>query len=303
MSNPSPDRNGPSSDATWSDPGIGPTILIFSDDLLAVPGLQDGARRLGFSDRVIDRPEAIDGDPVVPDAPPGLTEPLVGPDAVFIRAVAEMQPALVLVDIASTSLPWQRWIQILKTSAATRRIPIVAYGPHVQADRLEQARMLGADDVVTRGRLHAAFDDIVRRWARTVDPRAARQACAQPLSEPARRGLDCLARRQYFEAHEHLEHAILAQPGPESMLYRALLQVAVTYLQIERGNGRGAAKMLLRMHQWLDPLPDACRGIDVVALKDQVAKLRSAIDVVGIQRITALDHSLLAPIPMVPVAP
>lgn len=300
MSNPSPDSNKPSSDATWPDPGVGPSILIFSDDLLAVTGLQDGARRLGFTDRVINRPEAINGDPAVPEAPPGLTEPLTGPDAIFIRAVAEMQPALVLVDTGSASLPWQRWIQILKTSAATRRIPVVAYGPHVQADRLEQARMLGADDVVTRGRLHAAFEEIVRRWARTVDPRAARQACSQPLSEPARRGLDCLARGQYFEAHEHLEQAILAQPGPESMLYRALLHVAVTYLQIERGNGRGAAKMLLRMHQWLDPLPDACRGVDVAALKEQVARLRSAIDAVGLQGIANLDRSLLAPIPMGP---
>jgi len=300
MSNPSPESNGIPSDATLHESDATRTILFFSDDLLAVTGLQDSARRLGFTDRVIDRPEAIDGDPTVPEAAPGLTEPLVGPDAAFIRVVAEMQPALVLVDAGSASLPWQRWIQILKTSAATRRIPVIAYGPHVQADRLEQARMLGADDVITRGRLHSAFDEIVRLWARTVDPGAALQACAQPLSEPAQRGLDCLARAQYFEAHEHLEKAILAQPGPESMLYRALLQVAVTYLQIERGNGRGAAKMLLRMHQWLDPLPETCRGVDVRALKEHVARLRSAIDVVGIQDIEALDRSLLAPIPMVP---
>lgn len=300
MPSPSPDTDGRSPGPIEPDPPIGPTILIFSEDLMAVPGLQDGARRLGFADRVIDRPEAIGGDAVIPNRPLGLTEPLVGPDADFIRTVAEMQPALILVDTASPSLPWQRWIQILKTSAATRRIPIVAYGPHVHADRLEQARMLGADEVVSRGRLHAAFEEIVRRWARTVDQGAARQACAQPLSAAARRGIDCLAQGLFFEAHDHLEQAILAQPGPESMLYRALLQVAVTYLQIERGNGRGAAKMLLRMHQWLDPLPDACRGVDVAALKGQVARLRSAIDAVGIQAVATLDRSLLAPIPMGP---
>lgn len=299
MSKPSSESNATPSDDPPQASDSAPTILFISDDLLAVTGLQDSARRLGFSDRILDRPEAIAGEPAVPNSPPGLTEPLVGPDATFIRAVAELQPALVLVDTGSASLPWQRWIQILKTSAATRRIPVIAYGPHVQADRLDQARMLGADDVITRGRLHSAFEDIVRRWARTVDPGTARVACAQPLSEPARRGLDCLARAQYFEAHEHLEKAILAQPGPESMLYRALLQVAVTYLQIERGNGRGAAKMLLRMHQWLDPLPDTCRGVDVRALKEHVARLRSAIDVVGIQDIAALDRSLLTPIPMV----
>ena len=300
MSTPSTDADSHSPDAPGHDTAIGPTILIFSEDLMAVPGLQDGARRLGFADRVIDRPEALDGDAVTPERPPGLTEPLVGPDAVFIRTVAEMQPAMILVDITSTSLPWQRWIQILKTSAATRRIPIVAYGPHVHTERLEQAKMLGADEVVPRGRLHASFGEIVRRWARTADPGAARQSCAQPLSAAARIGIDCLAQGRYFEAHEHLEQAILAQPGPESMLYRALLQVAVTYLQIERGNGRGAAKMLLRMHQWLDPLPDACQGVDVAALKGQVARLRSAIDVVGLQGVATLDRSLLAPIPMGP---
>jgi hypothetical protein len=46
-------------------------------------------------------------------------------------------------------------------------------------------------------------------------------------------------------------------------VYRAVLQVAVAYFQIERGNYNGAAKMFLRLRQWIDPLPDYCRGIDI----------------------------------------
>jgi hypothetical protein len=44
--------------------------------------------------------------------------------------------------------------------------------------------------------------------------------------------------------------------------------VAVAYLQIERGNYRGAVKMFLRMRQWFAPLPDVCRGVDVAGLRE-----------------------------------
>jgi hypothetical protein len=50
-------------------------------------------------------------------------------------------------------------------------------------------------------------------------------------------------------------------------LYRALLQVSVAYYQISRGNFRGAVKMFLRVRQWIGPIPERCRGINVGALR------------------------------------
>jgi predicted metal-dependent hydrolase len=63
----------------------------------------------------------------------------------------------------------------------------------------------------------------------------------------------------------------------EGYLYRALLQFTVAYLHHSHGNIRGAQKMMLRIHQWLDPLPDACRGVDLIKLKHDVSALRNSL--------------------------
>jgi hypothetical protein len=66
-------------------------------------------------------------------------------------------------------------------------------------------------------------------------------------------------------------------PAAEGTVYRALLQVAVAWLQIERKNSRGASKMMLRVREWLDPLPERCMGIDLAAVKRSVAELDASL--------------------------
>jgi predicted metal-dependent hydrolase len=73
----------------------------------------------------------------------------------------------------------------------------------------------------------------------------------------------------------------------------------VAYYQVQRGNRRGAYKMLLRSVQWLNILPDACQGVDVAALRDDVAALRAAIE--GLPEdadLTPLE-AYLKPVPLV----
>jgi hypothetical protein len=41
---------------------------------------------------------------------------------------------------------------------------IVAFGPHVANDRLDQAKAAGADASVSRGELLGGFPAIVKRW-------------------------------------------------------------------------------------------------------------------------------------------
>lgn len=41
---------------------------------------------------------------------------------------------------------------------------LVAFGPHVARQRLEDARAAGADEVLSRGELLGAFPALVRRW-------------------------------------------------------------------------------------------------------------------------------------------
>jgi predicted metal-dependent hydrolase len=93
----------------------------------------------------------------------------------------------------------------------------------------------------------------------------------------------------------------MAAEGSEADLYRSLVQIAVIYLHLQRRNVRGAAKVLLRLHQWLDPLPDICRGVDVASLRAGIQCLRVAIGRSPSAGTDAIDPELFKPIP--PAAP
>ena len=85
-------------------------------------------------------------------------------------------------------------------------------------------------------------------------------------------------------------------PAPGRDLYRSILQVAVAYYQVERGNYRGALKMLLRVRHWLTPLPDICRGLDVARLREDVEQVQGALTELGPDSVQELDRALFRPI-------
>ena len=275
-----------------------PLILALTGDYFFIPRIEDAASALKYELELVEAPSAFgaEGDPVARQIP--LTEPLEGPDAAFIRGIVDRQPALMLVDVTSQLIPWERWTQILKTSAATRRIPIIAFGPHVETQMLERARAAGADHVISRGKLQASLAELIQEHARVVDFDALKEACQGVLSELATEGLELLNSGEYYEAHESLEHAWLEASEYEGYLYRALLQVSVAYLHVERGNYAGAVKMLLRVKQWLEPLPDQCRGVDTAALKQSTEAFSKALNQAGKSGLAELDPALLKPIPM-----
>ena len=95
------------------------------------------------------------------------------------------------------------------------------------------------------------------------------------LPEQVQRGIELIHRGEYFEAHEVLEAAWRAEPGPIRELYRGLLQAAVAAYHLERGNWRGAWKVAGRALRHLAPWPEVVLGIDVAALRRDVAALRT----------------------------
>jgi CheY-like chemotaxis protein len=275
-------------------------ILALTEDLILIPRLEDAVHALGFEALIVDQPTVLgaQGSPVARIT--ALTEPLEGPDAVLVQRLVERRPALILVDLTARSVPWARWIQVLKTSAATRRIPILAFGPHVNREAFQQASDLGADHVLTRGQFHASLVEILRKWVKVPEYEALATSCQGELSETAKKGLDCIKTGDYYDAHEFLEHAWMEAPEHEGTLYRALLQISVAYLHIVRENHAGAVKMMLRVHQWLDPLPNECRRVDVAALRDQLETVSIALGRVGSEGVSSFDRTLLRPIPMCP---
>ncbi len=256
-------------------PADAPRLLVLTNDLFLQPRLEDAAAALGFAFQRFDSEEIASE---LGDRPVPLTEPLEGADGALVRSIVGDPPALILVDLASEAIPWQRWIQILKTSSATRRIPIVAFGPHVESEALDRARRLGADRVVTRGQLQTNLAEILQGEARPPNAAAIQEGCGALASAAARQGMADLAAGAYFEAHDHLERAVLDTPGPEGAVYRCLLHLAVACLHTERGNWRGAQKMLLRMRPWLAPLPSFCRQVDVESLRAALSDHQARLD-------------------------
>jgi hypothetical protein len=273
-------------------------VLGLVSDLFFSAQIENVVKAQGCAWRLIERGGEIEP-PVVDTAPDRPGEPVQGASAAWIAQLVEWQPALIVLELSSAAIPWARWIAALKSSPATRRIGVIAFGPHTDLDLRATAFNVGCDEVVAKSRLASVLPEMLNRHARRVDVMALETECASALSPMALQGIALFDAGAYFEAHEALEHAWNADPGPARELYRGLLQIAVAYLQITRGNYTGALKMFLRARQWLDPLPDQCRGVHVAHLRAAARAARAELERLGPARIAEFDQALFKPIPLV----
>ena len=130
----------------------------------------------------------------------------------------------------------------------------------------------------------------------TATPEEIACACQGPLPAQVVEGLELFNQGEYFEAHEVLEAAWRAEPGPIRELYRGILQIAVAYLHIQRRNYPGAVKMFVRSRTWLGPFPDHCRGIDLAAFRLDYLRVEETLHRLGPEGVASLDRGLLKPI-------
>ena len=121
-------------------------------------------------------------------------------------------------------------------------------------------------------------------------------SCNAALHPQAEEGLRLFNAREYFEAHESLEDAWNAEPGPVRNLYRGILQIAVVYLHITRGNYNGAVKVYIRSQRWLNGWPEVCRGIEVGALRRDAETVIEEVRRLGPENIGKFDFTLLKPV-------
>ena len=120
--------------------------------------------------------------------------------------------------------------------------------------------------------------------------------CNAPLHPQAAHGLRLFNAGKYFEAHEALEEAWIAERGIVRDLYRGILQIAVVYLHIMRGNYAGAIKVHGRSQRWMKDWPGVCRGIQVAELRRNADIAITEAQRLGKEHIGEFDVSLLKPI-------
>lgn len=127
-------------------------------------------------------------------------------------------------------------------------------------------------------------------------PHPSSSDCNGRIHPLAVKGIELFNSGQYWNAHEALEEAWLAENSEIRNLYRGILQVGVTYLHIERKNYQGALKVYHRSQRWLAPYPDSCRGIDVRGLKEDLEAAIVELRHLGPNSLDKFDLSLLKPI-------
>jgi len=116
--------------------------------------------------------------------------------------------------------------------------------------------------------------------------------CDGALHPKAMEGLKLFNEKKFFETHEELEEAWRDEQGNIRELYRGILQVAVVYLHITRGNYDGAVKVHERCIKWLKDWPDVCRGIHVGKLRSDLEEVIGEVRRLGTERINEFDPSL-----------
>ncbi len=106
------------------------------------------------------------------------------------------------------------------------------------------------------------------------------------------RGIEEFNRRQFFECHETIEAVWMAEPRPIRLLYQGVLQVGVALYHVQRGNWRGAMKVLVRAIPKLAYFEPACMGIDVIRLLADTHRIRQHLTQLGPERIDEFDPTL-----------
>ena len=269
-------------------------IIAFIGAMMTAIQVQKVAEHLGYSVRFIEDAGSLALSESSGVEPPA--EPLFGRDASLMELISAKQPALLIFDLSNEAIPWRRWVTTLKSSPATRNVPILCFSPHVDTESIQAAVNLKVDNVVARSRFMGQMPLLIEHTARKDDIDAINQSCDEPISNLALEGLEAFNAGNYFDAHEYLEDAWNEDTSMSRDVYKGVLQIAVAYLQIERRNYRGAVKMFLRARQWLSPLPDVCRGINIHLLQQDANQIYQILVEQGPDTLPEFDLSILQPL-------
>jgi predicted metal-dependent hydrolase len=272
-----------------------PLILAFVKDLNFSVRIESAAQFQGFEVKLIEKADQIA--PAEEDGPSRqLAEPLRGRSGVLLDKITRWHPALIIFDLGNESIPSVDWITLITSGPATRGLPVLCYGSHVDTETLKAAKEAGANEVLARSRFVTNLPELIIKHAKVIDLDELKAACNEQIAHFAKKGLEKFNRGKYFEAHDLLERAWMEDQTPGRDLYRAILQVSVAYYQILRGNYNGAAKMFLRVRKWIDPLPDNCRGINIGKLRLEVREINQTLIALGPEKISEFDPGMMQPV-------
>ncbi|QLQ06855.1 MAG: DUF309 domain-containing protein [Anaerolineae bacterium] len=200
-------------------------------------------------------------------------------------AAIERWPVLVLIDLAAPD-DWYAVVQRAKNLPHTRRIPIVAFGSHVDTATLKAARQAGVDHAWARSHFVTQLPALVQSylvkpphyvvgWDDTPSPLAL-DGFAAFNAGTIGNSTNCWSTRGMRSA-------------PGARAYQGILQVGVALHQIENGRWAGAIKLMRRGLNRLDPLP-ALHGVDLESFRRQAYIVHQQPLELGAERLGEIDR-------------
>lgn len=217
-------------------------------------------------------------------------------DAGELTADSPVPPVLIVVEMGPANQEaWQRVIR--QARQLFPQVPILAFSSHRDIEARRAARRAGCDQVWARSRFAQALPALVQTHLR---PRSSAQGCEDAPGALVRRGLELFNEGAYFECHEVLEEAWVAESRPCRALYQGILQLAIALYHAENGNFHGAVKMLRRAMEKFRQLPERCQGVDVTSLSRQSHLLQQTLHTLGPERVDEFPRTLIPRIHMPP---
>ena len=233
----------------------------------------------------------LDAPPDLPDAEWHYATGLLG----LVDRVSKLQPSLVV--LAMSDSEWKPFSAALKSSNATRRIPIVLI--HKSPKQRALANLFGADYAISLDEWHSNPAKHIGEMAHVHDPHMLADLdcqCGELMPARGLEGIDKFNSGEYYQQHDLFEAQWMEETRPVRDLYRAILQVGIGYFHITNGNYRGALKTLQKSVQWLLLLPDTCQGVNVKQLREDSFTVRAELERLGAERIHEFDQTLLRPV-------
>ena len=254
---------------------VGRTIVLLEDDVMFGTGLESKLRALGYK-------------PSFADTAPTFDRLLKG------------SPALVLVNIGSPTLDWEHMVDHAKNESQWRHVPIVAYGPHVDLSLRQRALDAGCDAVVARSVVSGKLPALIEKWSWQPDT----TPCDEIPPHGLLQGIQEFNRREFFECHETIEAVWKEETRPIRLLYQGILQFGVALYHVERGNWRGAMKVLARAMPKLAHFSQngTCMGIYVGPLLADARRIHQHLVRLGPEQIGEFDTDLFPTILYQPLA-
>lgn len=223
------------------------TIILIVDDLMFLPKLENTLTYLGY-------------------------QPVPATDESALTRALFKSPVLVIVDLFSRNFDWAALIKLIKKSKAGP-VPILGFGPHIDLSLREEALAAGCTVVVGRGAVATQLPQLVEKHKWVLD----RSRCLDAPPNLLLKGIELFNQREFFECHEVIEEAWLAEQEPIRIMYQGILQLGVACYHIQNKNWRGAMKVLERGVAKTNRYAPECMGINLAQLLADAGAIRQEL--------------------------